>query len=44
VLYLAFEGNEKPIEWKIDPVENEHPPEIEAFMTALKKLISELPR
>ncbi len=44
VLYLAFEGKGKPIEWKIDPVENEHPREIEAFMRALKELISELPR
>lgn len=44
VLYLAFEGNEKPIEWKIDPVENDYPPEIKVFMAELKKLISELPR
>lgn len=44
VLYLAFEGNEKPIEWKIDPVENDYPPEIKVFMTAMKELISELPR
>lgn len=44
VLYLAFEENEKSIEWKIDPVENNYPPEIKVFIDEMKELISELPR
>lgn len=44
VIYLAFEENGKLTEWKIDPVENNYPPEIEVFMIALKELIAEMPR
>lgn len=44
VLYLAFEENGKLKEWKIDPVENNYPPEITTFMIAMKELISEMPR
>jgi len=44
VIYLAFEENGKLTEWKIDPDKNNYPPEIEAFMMAMKKLIAEMPK
>ncbi len=44
VLYLAFEENGKLTEWKIDPVETDYPPEIEAFLIAMKELIAEMPK
>ena len=44
VIYLAFEENGELIEWKIDPDKNDYPPEIEAFMVAMKELIEEMPR
>lgn len=44
LLYLAFTENAEVNEWKIDPNMNNVPPEIEAFMFAMKELISEMPR
>lgn len=43
VIYLAFEENGELTEWKIDPDKNDFPPEIEAFMIAMRELMAEMP-